>query len=250
MIRSTLVKSPPVDPSKAPIENVLELTPLVALGPVSLPPLLNDLLLLMLYNRISSPIPGQHSPVPRSCASQTEPGSELWHPPGARGIFGGAVIAQSLAAAQKTIPLPSPSNNNATFLIHSMHCYFVLAGDSTIPILYHVERVREGKSFMTRTVQARQRGKCIFTTTCSFMREGSGGEKVVEHEWSMPEGAVEALQEKLKEGETHREGNETGPGMESELLGSFITKKLGIINRASQPVLPMKTRMDLSKHRY
>ncbi len=68
-----------------------------------------------------------------------------------------------------------------------MHCYFVLAGDAEIPICYHVEHVREGKSFATRTVQARQRGKCIFTVTMSFMREGSGGQKLLEHAAKMPE---------------------------------------------------------------
>lgn len=68
-----------------------------------------------------------------------------------------------------------------------MHCYFVLAGDAEIPILYHVEHVREGKSFATRTVQARQRGKAIFTVTMSFVREGSGGKKLVQHEAAMPD---------------------------------------------------------------
>lgn len=103
-----------------------------------------------------------------------------------------------------------------------MHCYFVLAGDSTIPVLYHVERVREGKSFMTRTVQARQRGKCIFTTTCSFMREGSGGEKVVEHEWTLPDGSVEMLEARLKN-KTPLEG-----------AGPFAIVRLGITNRGFQ----------------
>ena len=79
-----------------------------------------------------------------------------------------------------------------------MHCYFVLAGDARIPVLYHVERVREGKSFMTRTVQARQRGKCIFTTTLSFVREGSAGKETVDHETAIPDGVREELEEKLK----------------------------------------------------
>lgn len=152
------------------------------------------------------------------------------------------MIAQCLAAAQKTIPPPSPSNSNANFFIHSMHCYFVLAGDSTLPILYHVERVREGRSFMTRTVQARQRGKCIFTTTCSFMREGSGGERVVEHEWSLPEGAVEALQEKLREEGSSQESDKSELGREMQLSGPFIMKKLGIVNRLSQTPFPKPIR--------
>jgi acyl-CoA thioesterase 8 len=82
------------------------------------------------------------------------------------------------------------------FTIHSMHCYFVLAGDSTLPVLYHVEHVREGKSFATRTVQARQRGKPIFTTTLSFMREGSGGAKAVRHSVPIPEGIVAPVEDR------------------------------------------------------
>lgn len=68
-----------------------------------------------------------------------------------------------LAAAQRTV---APD-----FVIHSCHCYFLLAGSSELPILFHVEQVRDGRSFATRTVQARQRGRCIFTTTASFVRE-------------------------------------------------------------------------------
>ena len=76
-----------------------------------------------------------------------------------------------------------------------MHCYFVLAGDADIPVLYHVEHVREGKSFATRTVQARQKGRCIFTTTMSYVRENSGGEKQVEHMIPMAdvEGPIEEV---------------------------------------------------------
>ncbi|MCJ1293656.1 hypothetical protein MMC34_005211 [Xylographa carneopallida] len=190
---ATLIKPPPVDPSKSPIENVLDLTTLADIGPD-------------IYTNTRS----------------------LWHPPGARGIYGGAAIAQSLAAAQKTIPPPSPSNNHAVFLIHSMHCYFVLAGDASIPILYHVERVREGKSFMTRTVQARQRGKCIFTTTASFVREGSGGQKTVDHGWDMPEG-VQAELERGAELEDERVKLEKASNGEEE-SGAFESRRLGIMN--------------------
>ncbi|KAJ8098646.1 thioesterase-like superfamily-domain-containing protein [Lipomyces tetrasporus] len=79
---------------------------------------------------------------------------------GARGLYGGNVISQSLMAAIQTVPVE--------YTVHSMHCYFVLAGDPTLPVLYKVEHVRDGHSFVTRTVQARQRGRCIFTTTISF----------------------------------------------------------------------------------
>lgn len=99
---STLIRPPPVNPSQSAIENVLELTQLHDIDP--------DLF----TNR-----------------------RPLWHPPGARGIYGGAAIAQTLSAAQKTVP--------QEFTVHSMHCYFVLAGNAEIPIIYHVERVRTGK---------------------------------------------------------------------------------------------------------
>ena len=139
------------------------------------------------------------------------------------------MIAQCLHAAQHTVPPPSPANDNAIFLIHSMHCYFVLAGDGSIPILYHVERVREGRSFITRTVQARQRGKCIFTTTLSFMREGSGGDTTIDHGWDMPEGVTEDLKGILQKEEDLREKNE-GETFGVEARGPFISKKLPISN--------------------
>ena len=154
---------------------------------------------------------------------------ELWHPPGARGVYGGAVIAQCLAAAQNTVPSPSPANNNAVFLIHSMHCYFVLAGDSSIPILYHVERVREGRSFLTRTVQARQRGKCIFTTTASFMREGSGGDIALSHGWDIPEGVREGLEELVKaDGREDDKDDKDGDPNGVQSMGPLISRRLPI----------------------
>ena len=136
------------------------------------------------------------------------------------------MIAQCLSAAQHTVPPPSPENGHAIFLIHSMHCYFVLAGDASIPILYHVERVREGKSFLTRTVQARQRGKCIFTTTASFMREGSGGDVTVDHGWDMPDGVRDGLERLLKEGGNASKEEDRENGVDSS--GPFISKRLEI----------------------
>ncbi|KAL6796960.1 thioesterase-like superfamily domain-containing protein [Trichoderma sp. SZMC 28012] len=142
--RTTLLRPPEPDASKAPIENTVEVTPLAVLGP--------------------------------DIFTNTRP---LWLPPGARGVYGGAVIAQSLAAAQLTV--------QDHFLVHSCHCYFLLAGSATIPIMYHVERVRDGRSFATRTVQARQKGNCIFTTTISFVRENSGGAKQIRHAAALPD---------------------------------------------------------------
>ncbi|KAI4284107.1 MAG: hypothetical protein L6R38_001671 [Xanthoria sp. 2 TBL-2021] len=201
----TLIRAPPPDPAKSVIENVLELTPLSSIGP--------------------------------DIFTNTR---ELWHPPGARGVYGGAVIAQCLSAAQQTIPPPSPANGNAVFLIHSMHCYFVLAGDSTIPILYHVERVRDGKSFITRTVQARQKGRAIFTTTLSFVREGSGGPTTINHAWDMPGGAVAKLDDAL--GEKSSDGDADAEGLGVQGSGPFITKRLAIENSTSTDIHSKKTR--------
>lgn len=96
----------------------------------------------------------------------------LWNPPWGRGIFGGAAVAQSLVAAQATVP--------ASFFVHSMHCYFIFAANSIDPIVYSVERLRDGNSYITRTVQATQKEKRIFTTTLSFTFQGSA-KKVLAH---------------------------------------------------------------------
>ncbi|KAF9582210.1 Acyl-CoA thioesterase 8 [Lunasporangiospora selenospora] len=85
---------------------------------------------------------------------------KLWVPLGARGVFGGNVVGQALVAATNTV--------SSHFSVHSLHSYFLLPGDNSIPILYHVDRVRDGKSYCTRTVTARQGGKSIFVCTASF----------------------------------------------------------------------------------
>ena len=108
------------------------------------------------------------------------------------------------------------------FAVHSMHCYFVLAGDSAIPILYHVERVRDGRSFITRTVQARQRGRPIFTTTLSFSKAHSGGKKTIEHATPKPD---IAMPDELSTSNKKR-FTEDGGG------GPFESQKAGYLNRA------------------
>lgn len=128
------------------------------------------------------------------------------------------MIAQCLAAAQLTVP--------TNFTVHSMHCYFVLAGDSEIPVMYYVERVRDGRSFATRTVQARQRGGCIFTTTMSFVRENSGGEKTVKHAVPLPDGVVPP---------TSVDGSMGGES-------PFVSHRVEILNRESKHAHEKKTR--------
>ena len=114
-----------------------------------------------------------------------------------------------------------------------MHCYFILAGNANIPILFYVERVREGRSFLTRTVQARQRGKCIFTATISFVAEGSGGQEFLQHGWDMPHNAKDKLDRILQE-EKHsdRKCTEANGASLTDKANRwpFKAKRLGIEN--------------------
>ncbi len=90
-------------------------------------------------------------------------------------VFGGQVIAQSVAAAVRTVP---PERT-----IHSLHAYFLLPGDPMRPILFEVDRIRDGGSFTTRRVTARQEGRAIFTLAGSFQLEEEG----YAHQVEMPE---------------------------------------------------------------
>ncbi|KAK2754954.1 acylthioesterase ii [Colletotrichum kahawae] len=115
--------------------------------------------------------------------AETEPDvftttADHWRPPGGRGIYGGSIVAQSLVAAQQTV--------RDGFLCHSMHCQFLVVGNETIPATFSVQRTRDGGSFATRTVQGTQQGKCIFTSTLSFMRKISSEKQRVQHAPTLP----------------------------------------------------------------
>lgn len=90
-------------------------------------------------------------------------------------VFGGQVLAQSISAAYETVP---PDR-----FLHSMHCYFILAGDINVPIVYQVDIVRDGGSFTTRRVVAIQKGRPIFVMASSFQLIQPG----LDHQISMPE---------------------------------------------------------------
>lgn len=75
-------------------------------------------------------------------------------------VFGGQVIGQALVAAVRTVEASRPP--------HSLHAYFLLPGDPKVPIIYDVDRMRDGKSFTTRRVTARQHGHPIFSMLVSF----------------------------------------------------------------------------------
>lgn len=89
-------------------------------------------------------------------------------------VFGGQVLAQSLVAAYRTVP---PDR-----FAHSVHAYFILPGDISVPIVYDVDRIRDGGSFTTRRVVAIQRGRPIFNMSASFQLEQPG----LEHGAAMP----------------------------------------------------------------
>jgi acyl-CoA thioesterase-2 len=83
-------------------------------------------------------------------------------------IYGGLVIAQSLWAATQTV---QPEHS-----VHSLHAYFILGGDPAEPVRYEVDRVRNGRSFSTRRVVARQSAGAILTLGCSFQAAEDGPE--------------------------------------------------------------------------
>lgn len=90
-------------------------------------------------------------------------------------IYGGQVLAQALVAAQRTVDEDRP--------VHSMHGYFILPGDLSAPVVYFVDRLRDGRSFTTRRVTAIQHGRTIFNLSASFHVREPG----LEHQSAMPE---------------------------------------------------------------
>ena len=97
-------------------------------------------------------------------------GSEGW-----QRVYGGQVLGQALMAAVRTV---DPGRR-----VHSLHGYFLLAGDPSLPIIYDVERIRDGGSFTTRRVKAIQHGAAIFTMSASFHKAEAG----LEHQSAMPD---------------------------------------------------------------
>ncbi|EEQ07462.1 acyl-CoA thioesterase II [Yersinia bercovieri] len=94
---------------------------------------------------------------------------------GLRQVFGGQVVGQAIYAAKQTVPMDR--------IVHSFHSYFLRPGDSSKPIIYDVETLRDGTSFSARRISAIQNGKPIFYMTASFQSQEEG----FEHQNSMPE---------------------------------------------------------------
>jgi len=93
---------------------------------------------------------------------------------GGKSVFGGQVVGQALVAATRTVEGRAP---------HSLHAYFLLPGDMAAPIVYEVDRIRDGRSFTARRVQAIQHGKPILSMIASFHLAEPG----LEHQAPMPE---------------------------------------------------------------
>ncbi len=93
---------------------------------------------------------------------------------GRRRMFGGLVVAQALVAAARTVEGRGP---------HSLHAYFVLPGDPAVPVVYEVERVRDGRSFTTRRCVGVQDGRPIFDLFASFQADERG----LDHQMSPPD---------------------------------------------------------------
>ncbi|PWW79862.1 Thioesterase/thiol ester dehydrase-isomerase [Tuber magnatum] len=195
---ATIKPPPPADPEKSKIENNLEITVLGELGEG-----------FFTNTRV------------------------LHKPSGARGIYGGCVIAQALAVAQKTVP--------PGMKIHSMHCYFILAGNNTVPIIYHVENIRAGRSYATRSVHAKQKGQTIFTMTSSFTRPISEDtdepKRTVQHSTQFPKEVpapedcptgAQTISEWLSEGRIDAEVAELL--REREASDPFEFRKAGIVS--------------------
>lgn len=133
---------------------------------------------------------------------------DLWSPPGARGIFGGQTVCQTLHAAILSAP--------DDVLVHSLHGYFLRTGDAERNIILHVRRLRDGGSFATRAVEARQKGEAIFTATVQFHRsEPSYGLELAEAMPDVPapealKSEVEILEEKV--------GNPSLPERQRQML--------------------------------
>ncbi|MGB0919841.1 MAG: acyl-CoA thioesterase [Alphaproteobacteria bacterium] len=106
-------------------------------------------------------------------------------------VFGGQVIGQALVAASRTVDDDRPC--------HSLHCYFLRPGDPKIPIIYEVDRIRDGRSFTTRRVVAIQHGKAIFSLAASFQVPEDGPEHdVAPPEYPGPEGLINEREHRAK----------------------------------------------------
>ena len=140
-------------------------------------------------------------------------------------VFGGQVLAQALASAFRTV---DPEHS-----LHSLHSYFLRAGDWTRPILYEVDRIRDGRSFSTRRVAAIQNGRTIFTLACSWQKAEEG----LDHSLPMPDVPPP---ESLRGFETYTELAKAKPEMARftfrfEAIDSRAVERITMMDRGEHP---------------
>ena len=118
-------------------------------------------------------------------------------------VFGGQVAGQALVAAGRTVAADRP--------VHSLHSYFIRPGDPSVPIVYEVDRVRDGRSFSTRRVVAVQHGKPIFSLSASFQLDQPG----IDHQSEMPDApppeTLPTLEDRIAESPRAAEWFASGP---------------------------------------
>jgi len=139
---------------------------------------------------------------------------------GYRSVFGGQVLGQALTAAARTVE---------GRLAHSFHAYFLLPGDTQAPIIYDVERIRDGRSFTTRRVVAIQHGRAIFNMAASFQIRDEG----IEHQAEMPR--VPEPEELRSKAELNQRAAQNAP----EKVRSFLLRQLPIEFRPVRPTDPL-----------
>jgi acyl-CoA thioesterase II len=106
-------------------------------------------------------------------------------------VFGGQVAGQALVAAGRTVPDDRP--------VHSLHAYFLRPGDPSVPLVYNVDRVRDGRSFTTRRVTAIQHGKPVFAMSASFHHPEPGLEHAMPMPYVPPPESLRSNTERLEE---------------------------------------------------
>jgi acyl-CoA thioesterase-2 len=146
-------------------------------------------------------------------------------------VFGGQVAAQAMIAGVRTV--------DPAYGIHSLHSYFLRPGDTRVPIVYDVERIRDGRSFATRRVAARQHGRPISSLTANFQREEEG----FEHQDVMPD--VPGPEEGVSMVDLmRRAGNKDADALAKE-WASLDARYLGNSRRGlpEDPARPSRSRM-------
>jgi acyl-CoA thioesterase-2 len=147
---------------------------------------------------------------------------------GGKSVFGGQVIGQALVAATRTVDGRRP---------HSLHAYFLLPGDMAAPIVYEVDRIRDGRSFTARRVKAVQHGHPILSMMASFQVEEPG----LEHQEPMPE--VPPPEQLRSAADLREEWLAEAGAQVSERVREALRKPAPLEFRPVQPWNPMRPRV-------